>query len=68
MENLQRDLNRLGSGVFENEMIINPTKIKAICFTKGRAMEPINYSLPHIVIPVASSCKYFSIILRRNLS
>jgi hypothetical protein len=36
MENLQLDLIRLGEWAFENEMIINSTKSKAICFIKAR--------------------------------
>jgi hypothetical protein len=44
MENLQIDMNRLGEWAFENEMIINPIKSKAICFT-----EPLSYSLRDIV-------------------
>jgi hypothetical protein len=34
MENLQMDLNRLGEWAVENE-IINPTKSKAVCFTRA---------------------------------
>jgi hypothetical protein len=34
VENLQIDLNRLGEWALENEMIINPAKSKAVCFTK----------------------------------
>jgi hypothetical protein len=45
MKNLQTDLNRLGKWTFENEIIINPTKTKADCFTRARVMEPLNYSL-----------------------
>jgi hypothetical protein len=30
VQNLQIDLNRLGEWSFENEMIINPTKSKAV--------------------------------------
>jgi hypothetical protein len=57
MENLQLDLNRLGDWDFANETIINPTKSKAICFTKACMTEPQNYSLRDIVIPETSSCK-----------
>jgi hypothetical protein len=35
MENLQIHLKRLRKWAFENEMIFNPTKSKAICFTKA---------------------------------
>jgi hypothetical protein len=68
MENLQRDLSRLGEWAFENEIIINPTKSRAICFMKTRVMEPLNYSLWDIAIPEVSSCKYLGIILCSNLS
>ncbi|PNF38203.1 hypothetical protein B7P43_G13462 [Cryptotermes secundus] len=49
-------------------MKINPTKSKAICFTRARVTEPLNYSLGGTVIPEASSCKYLGIILRSDLS
>jgi hypothetical protein len=49
-------------------MIINPTKGKAIYFTKARVMEPLHYSLRDIVIPEANTCKYLGIILRSDLS
>jgi hypothetical protein len=45
---LQIDLNRLGEWAFENEMIINPAKCKAVCFTKARVTESLNYSLGDI--------------------
>jgi hypothetical protein len=34
IENLQVDLNRLGEWAVENELKINPTKSKAVCFTR----------------------------------
>ncbi|PNF41921.1 hypothetical protein B7P43_G15290 [Cryptotermes secundus] len=43
MEKLQIDLNRLGEWVAENVIIINPIKSKAVCFTRARVMEPLNY-------------------------
>jgi hypothetical protein len=49
-------------------MIINPAKSKAVCFTKARLMDSLNYSLGNIVIPKANSCKYLGIILRSGLS
>jgi hypothetical protein len=64
VEKLQTDLNRLGEWVVENVMIINPTKSKAVCFTKAQVTEPLNYSLRDIVMPEASSCKYLGIILQ----
>jgi hypothetical protein len=66
MENLQMDLNRLGECAVINEMIINPSKSKAVCFTRVRVTELLNYSLRDIVIPEASSCKYLGIILRSD--
>jgi hypothetical protein len=47
VETLQIHLNRLGEWAFENE-IINPTKSKAICFTKARVTKSLNYSLRDI--------------------
>jgi hypothetical protein len=38
------DLNRLGEWAAENE-IINPTKSKAVCITRARVTELLNYSL-----------------------
>jgi hypothetical protein len=57
MEKLQRDLNRLGEWAVENALVINPAKSKAVCFTRARVTEPLNYSLRDIVIPEASCCK-----------
>jgi len=45
MEKLQKDLDRLGEWMVENEMKINPSKSKAVCFTRTRVKDPINYSL-----------------------
>jgi hypothetical protein len=58
MEKLQGDLNRLWEWAVEDAMVINPAKSKAVCFTRARVTEPLNYSLGDIVIPEASSCKY----------
>jgi hypothetical protein len=66
--NLQIDLKRLGERVFENEMIINPAKSKAVCFTKARVTESINYSIGNIIIPEKNICEYLAIILRRDIS
>jgi hypothetical protein len=63
VENLQIDLNRLGEWAFENEMIINPAKSKAVGDTRTRVTESLNYSLGDAVIPNANSCKYLGIIL-----
>jgi hypothetical protein len=49
-------------------MIINPTKSKAISFTKAQVTKPLNYSLCGIGIPEVSSCKYPGIILCSDLS
>jgi hypothetical protein len=35
MEKLQIDLNRLGEWAGENAIKINPTKSKALCFTRA---------------------------------
>jgi hypothetical protein len=57
MEKLQIDLNMVGDWVVENEMIINPAKSKAVCFTRVRVTELLNYyTLREIVIPDASNC------------
>jgi hypothetical protein len=58
MENLQMDLNRLWEWAVENEMINNSHKSKAVCFTRTRVTELLNYSLRDVEIPEASSCKY----------
>jgi len=49
-------------------MKINPSKSKAIRFTRVRVKDPLNYSLMGTLIPEASSCKYLGIILRSDLS
>jgi hypothetical protein len=68
MEMLQKDVDRLGVWVVENEMKINPSKIKAVCLTRTRVKKQLNYSLMDTLIPEASSCKYLGIILRNDLS
>jgi hypothetical protein len=35
MQNVQTEVNNLGEMAFENDMIVNSTKSKAICFTKA---------------------------------
>jgi len=67
MEKLQ-DLDRLGEWAVENAMKINPSKSKAIRFTRARVKDPLNYSLMDTLIPEASSCKYLGIILCSDLS
>ena len=52
----------------ENTMKINPSKSKAVRFTRALVKDPLDYSLANTLIPEASSCKYLGIILRSNLS
>jgi len=68
MEKLQKDLDRLGEWAVENAMKINPSKSKAIGFTRARVKDPPNYSLMGTLIPEASSCKYLRITLCSDLS
>jgi len=65
---LQKDLDILGAWAVENVMKINPSKSKAVCFTRSRVKDPLDYSLANTLIPEASSCKYLGIILRSDLS
>jgi hypothetical protein len=67
-ENLQTDLNRFGKRAVENAMKINPTRSKAVCFTRPPVKEPLNYTLGSIVMQEVSSCKYLGIILYSDLS
>jgi len=62
MEKLQKDLDRLGNWAVENAMKINPSKSKAIHFTRTWVKEPLNYSLMGTLIPEASTYKYSGII------
>ena len=62
------DLDRLGEWAAENEMKINPSKFKAVRFTRARVKDPLNYTLGNQLIPEASSCKYLGIILRSHLN
>jgi len=41
----------------ENAMKINPSKSKAVRFTRARLKDPLNYSLMDALIPEASICK-----------
>jgi len=68
MEKLQKDLDRLREWAVENAMKINPSKSKAVRFTRARVKDPLNYSLMGTLIPEGSSCKYLGIILRSDLS
>jgi len=67
VDKLQKDQNRLGEWVVENATKINPSKSKAIRFTRATAKEPLNDSLMDTLIPEASSCKYLGIILCSDL-
>jgi hypothetical protein len=49
-------------------MKINPSKIKALCFTRARVKDPFKYSLLGTLVPETSSYKYLGIILRNDLS
>jgi len=49
-------------------MKISPNKSNAICFTRTRVKDPLNYSLGDQKIPGASYCKYLGIIVRNDLS
>ena len=66
---MQKDLDRLGEWAVENEMKINPSKIKAVRFTRARLKDPLDYLLANTLIPEASSCKYLGIMcsLTNNL-
>ena len=68
MEKFQKDLDRLGQWAAENAMEINPSKSKALRFTRARVKDPLNYSLMDTLVPEASSCKYLGMILRSDLS
>jgi len=67
-EKLQKDLDRLREWAVENAMKINPSKSKAIRFTRARLNYQQNYSLMGTLIPEASRCKYLGIILCSGLS
>jgi len=48
-------------------MKINPSKSKAVRFTRARVKDPLSYSLMDTLIEEASNCKYLGIILRSDL-
>jgi len=58
VEKLQVDLGRLWVSAVENGMKINPSKSKAVSFTRTQVKDPLNYSLLDQLIPEVSSCKY----------
>jgi hypothetical protein len=68
MENFEIDANGLWKWAAENAMLINSARSKAVCFTRARVTEPLNYSLWDIAIREASSCEYLGIILRSDQS
>ena len=65
---MQEDLDRLGKWAAENAMKINPSKCKAVRFTRARVKNPLNCTIGDQLIPEASSCKYWGIIFRSDLS
>ena len=67
-EKLQKDLDRMGKWVVENAMDINPSKSKAVRFTRASVKDPLNYSLMDTLITEAYSFKYLGIILHSVLS
>ena len=58
----------MGEWAVENAVKINPSKSKAVRFTRARVKDPLNYSLMGTLIREVNSCKYLGIILRGNLS
>jgi hypothetical protein len=57
-------MDSMGEWAAENAMKINPSKCKAVCFTRARVKDLLNYTLGDQLIPEASSCKHLGIILR----
>jgi len=49
-------------------MKINPTKSRALSFTRARVKDPLSYSLGDQKMPEARCCKYLDVIIRRDLS
>jgi hypothetical protein len=68
VEKLQTGLDILGDCAEQNEMKINPNKIKALSFTRAWVKDTLSYSLGDQKIPEASCCKYLGIIIRSDLS
>jgi len=67
-KNCRRTWTVWGEWAVENALKINPSKSKAIRFTRARVKDALNYSLMGTLIPEASSCKYLGINLRSDLS
>jgi len=61
-------MDRLGEWAVESAMKTNPSKSKAVRFTRARVKDPLDYSLVNTLIPEESSCKYLEIILLSDLS
>jgi len=68
VEKLHTDLDRLGDWAERNEIKINPSKSKALSFTRAHVKDLLNYSLGDQKIPEASCCKYLGIIIGSDLS
>jgi len=68
IEMLQKDLDTLGEWAVENGVKINPSKIKAIRFTRARVKNALDYSLGDQKIPEVSSCTYLGVIFRSDLN
>jgi hypothetical protein len=49
-------------------MKINPSKSKALSFTRARVKDPHNYTIRDQKIPEDSFCKYLGIIIGSDLS
>jgi hypothetical protein len=60
---LQTDLDRLGDWAAGNDMKINPSKSKAISFSRAWVKDTLNYTLGDQNIPEANCCKYLGIII-----
>ena len=58
----------MGEWSVENGMKIDPSKSKAISFTRARRKVPLIYYLLGMLVPAASRCKYLGIILCSDLS
>ena len=68
VDKLQTDLDWLGDWAVENDTKINPSKSRALRFTRARVKDPLNYTLRDQKIPEDSSCKHLGIIIRSDLS
>jgi hypothetical protein len=49
IKNLQKVLDRLEEWAAENAMKINPSKSKAVSFTRARVKNPLDYSLANTI-------------------